>query len=353
MRPLVQEAKKRREERARHDPTYAHRIHRELNEGRVNVMLFIWGDTHEPPAAEKAIIGTHTIVSYDHVRGELALISLTHDIRTPEVERRTHPGRKGPATKIDQAYLIGGFDLNRTALENATGLSMDFQIAFREEIIQRLVDQVLGAIEVDIPRSFEVIPFYLDGTKYERGRFEKGRQALDGKRVIQFIKTLPADTGKYYGKDLENNARKSLVIDALMATIRRRAEDKDFWLRLSGFVARESLSGAIAYDFAPVPLIVNNIGAILPHLKELGSKEGAIPTLGRSLYVVDPCCGDGGVRWADGDPNAITKRDLAAGVYPDAGKGTQIPFNANPYGDLVQEYWPSVRRLVARWLLEN
>ena len=235
-------------------------------------------------------------------------------------------------------------------LENATGLSMDFQVACREGVIQRFIDQVLGAIEVDIPRSFEVIPFYLDGVKYERGRFEKGRQHLDGKRTIQFIKTLPAHTGKYYGKDLENNARKALVMDALLATARRRAQDGDFWMRLAGLVARESVTGAVACDFAPLPLVVDTIGATIPHLKELGNHEAAIPALGRSLYVVDPCCGDGGVRWADGDPNAITQRDLAAGVYPDAGKGTQVPFGANPYGDLVSEYWPSVRRLVARWM---
>ena len=46
--PLVREARKRREERARHDPSYTHRVGQALNHGRVNIVLFVWGETTSP-----------------------------------------------------------------------------------------------------------------------------------------------------------------------------------------------------------------------------------------------------------------------------------------------------------------
>lgn len=354
LRPFIQESYKRRRERRKHDKAYLHSIDHALNEGRVNWVLFLWGETHEPPAAEKAIIGTHTIISYDYRRRKLALISLTHDIRAPEVERHTHPGQKGPAIKIDQAYFTGGFDLNRTVVENATGLVVDFQVACRDSVIKRLIDHVFGLIEVDVPQSFEVIPFYLDDVKYPAGRFEKGPQKMGGIEVMRFLKALVYSPEGYYGKALENNVRKALVFQAVAEAARSRASQGSFWLHMSKWVLHETAHGHITWDFNPAVLIVNNIGAVLPNLKEIVGRTEvgpSIPSIDRALYVVDPSAGDGGVRWVDGDPNPITKRDLAEGVYPDAGKGTEIPFNADPYGDLVRDYWPSVRRLVRRFLL--
>ena len=70
--------------------------------------------------------------------------------------------------------------------------------------------------------------------------------------------------------------------------------------------------------------------------------------IGKTLYVVDPTVGDGGVQWVSMEvlTNPIAKRDLASGVYPEVGVGMELPISSNPYGDLIAGYWPSVRRLV-------
>ncbi len=54
MRPFMYEAQIRREDRARKEPDYAKRIDKDLNEGRINFVLFGYGETHEPPATERA-----------------------------------------------------------------------------------------------------------------------------------------------------------------------------------------------------------------------------------------------------------------------------------------------------------
>ncbi len=357
MRPFLYEAQKRREDRARKDPEFTKRIDAELNEGRVNFLLFGYGETHEPPATERAIIGSDTIISYDTRARSVTLISFTHDIRAPEIEQELKQrGQKVGALKIDQAYNVGGFRLMRQVLEDATGLSIDFQVTFKDTVIQNFVDNVFGGVEVDVPAEFEVHPFYLDGKKYEAGRFQKGKQMLNGRQVIQFIKTVPVTQG-YYGKSLEHNTRKHLIFQALLESLNKQSADRGFWLRCSAFLTKELVTGTIVYDFDPIPLAVNNIGGTIPNLgRYLAARTSDgidLPKINKTKYVADPSNGDGGVRWADGDVNnPFTKRDLQSGVYPE-GSGITIPFDANANGDLTTEYWPSVRSLVKNSLMDR
>lgn len=348
--PFVNEARKRRTELAKSDPDYLHRIDRELNEGRINFLLFGYGETHEPPLTEKAIIGSQTIISYNLRTHQADIISFTHDIRAPEIERELMKrGQKTPPVRIDQAYNVGGFKLMRKVMENATGLAIDFQITFRDSAMQGLVDGVFEGLDVDVPMTFDVHPFYLDGKKYEQGRFVKGRQKLNGRQVIQFIKTVPVSEGTY-DKLIEHNARKSLVFNAILDKLSQKYNDHLFWLRGSTFVAGELVNGSMVYDFDPLPLIVHNIGGVSALLAQNNSATPTapmrLPKINQSKYIVDSAHGDGGVQWvtANAAINPITQKDLEQGVYTSL--DMEVPIYANPYGDLVTEYWTSVRMLV-------
>lgn len=355
MAPLAEEAKRRRADLARSDPEYAKRVDVALNEGRVNFLLFGYGESHEPPATEKAIIGSHSIISYDLRTHQAAIISLTHDIRAPEIERAlTRQGQKLVAFRMDQAYNVGGFKLMRTMLEDATGLSVDFQVTFKDSAIQDLVDGVFNGVEVDVPMAFDVHPFYLDGKKYDRGHFDKGLQRLSGRQAIQFIKTVPVAEGAY-DKSLEHNVRKALIFDALLKAVDNSYMDQGFWLRGSAFLTGELLTGAVTYDFDPVGLVINHIGTTVSSLQTYVGRGKAgrmnLPRFTVSKYVVDPAQGDGGVQWinANAAVNPTTKKDIDEGVYPSL--DMEVPIDANPYGDLAAEYWTSVRTLVRGSLL--
>lgn len=355
MQPFTEETSRRRIEYSRSDPDYNHRIEAVLNRDRVNFLLFGYGETHEPPITEKATIGSTTILSYKKTTHSIDLISFTHDIRAPEIEH--HQGRKdkynGQAIKIDKAYEVGGFELMRQVMENATGLSLDFQIAFKDRMIKDSVDRLFENIEIDVPRAFEVYPFYLDGQKYPGDRFDKGRQRINGLRAIQFIKTVPV---KDDSKELEHNRRKHLVFEAIFAGLKNNAGNPLFWPRALTFLNDELNNGTIACDFDPKTLLINNIGGIASGIGNFIIKGGLdpakVPQINRTLYVVDISSGDGGVRWVNSDVNVnpVTKKDWEAGVYQD--KAMEIPSDANPYAeDLVSHYWPSVRSLVRRFLL--
>ncbi|MBI3741078.1 MAG: LCP family protein [Chloroflexi bacterium] len=356
-KPLVNEAYKRREERRKTEPDFAKRIDAKLNDGRINILLFGYGESHEPPATEKAIIGSHTIISYQFVTGKADLISFTHDIRGPEIEQTLKQrGFKSPAVRIDQAYNVGGFALQRKMIEDATGLVIDFQVTFKDVVIQNMIDQVFGTLEVDVPVAFKVYPFYLEGRKYPAGSFPKGSQNLSGTQVIQFIKTVPNSDGGYE-KSLEHNQRKHIILQGLLNALSKRRAESSLWLKMTGFLTKEMVTGTVVYDFDPIPLVVKNVNETTTAISKFMASEKSsaltLPQIHSSIYIVDAAIGDGGVQWvnANGSINPITQRDLSAGIYtsPDI----EVPLNANPYGDLVNEYWPSVRELVKRTIMTN
>jgi hypothetical protein len=356
MTPFANDAERRRAELAKTDPEFAQRVDRELNEGRINFLLFGYGETHEPPATERALIGSHTIISYDLKTRRADIVSLTHDIRAPEIEREmVRTGwKKAPIMRLDHAYEVGGFKLQRQTLEDATGLSIDFQVSFRDAVIQPLVDNVFDGLEVDVPMAFDVHPFYLDGKKYDKGHFTQGTQKLTGRQVIQFIKTVPMTEGAY-DPSLEHNVRKALILNALLNEVDQNYRDSLFWLKGSGFVTSQLLSGGIAYDFDPVSLIINNIGTTTASLRRSLAQKSTggmqLPKMDKSLYIVDPAQGDGGVQWvgANAAVNPITKKDIDDGLYEST--DVEVPYDSDPYGNLVTGYWPSVRGIVKKALL--
>ncbi|MCL5783868.1 MAG: LCP family protein [Patescibacteria group bacterium] len=346
-KPFIEEARKKRAERAKNDPEYSKRIDQNLNKDRVNFVLFGYGETSEPPATEKATIGSQTILSYNYTTRDIALITLTHDIRTPEIERyQAAKGIKAPPTKIDQAYPVGGFGLMRQTIEDATGLVVDFQLTMKDVVIKNTVDEVFGTIAVDIPFDLTTSPFYLDGVKYGEHSFKQGPQKMDGTQIIQFTKALAKTEA--YDKRLERSIRKNIVLEAIMSSLKSAPKDPLFWGKLAIFLNKEVIKGNISNDFDTKALLLNqllNLPNILRRTDNNAAGETVVPKIEQTVYVVDAMSGDGGVQWVTASENPVMKDDLQKHVYVD--KAMAVPIDANPYArDLVKEYWPSVRKLI-------
>ncbi|HEV7663478.1 MAG TPA: LCP family protein [Chloroflexota bacterium] len=348
LRPLLVEAKRRRQANAADEPAYWTRNDPRLNGTRLNFLLFGYGETHEPPLTERAFIGSVTIFSYDYATRQIDLVSLTHDIRAPEVERylKAQGQQQVGPIKIDRAYGIGGFDLMRRTLEDATGLAIDYQLAFRESAIAGATDSVFGGLDVTVPLGFKVNGFYLDGDKYPGGEFQQGVQRLNGVQVIQFIKTVPVE--EHYDPALEHNARKHLVFRALMDALRDHTGDVAFLGRAALFFSGQVAQDSIAYDFNLRSLLVDNLRGLMADFSRPESKDKEVPGVNRTLYVVDPASGDGGVQWvqANAHDNPVTQRDVEQKIYPEL--AMEVPYHGDPYADdLVGKYWPDVRKLIS------
>jgi hypothetical protein len=352
MKPLMDEAFRRRQERWTKDPAAATRVDQQLNAQRINFLLFGYGETHEPPITERAFIGSYTIASYDLASGRMDLVSFTHDIRGPEIERfaRKQGQEKVTPIRIDRAYQMGGFDLTREVMEGATGLSLDYQVAFDDGALAGAIDKVFGGINIDVPATFTVNAFYLRNVKYPGATFTKGPQVLTGTQVLQFIKTVPVE--QIYDKELEHNARKHRAVRALMDNLKGHATDIGFWIGALGFFNSELSGGGIAYDFDVARLVSGNLGSLLATAGQAfsgkdNSQSDSVPGVRHSVYVVDIASGDGGVQWVKADmaQNPITRAEVDSGLYVDL--AMEVPYNSDPNSpDLAWGYWRSVRSLV-------
>ncbi len=75
-----------------------------------------------------------------------------------------------------------------------------------------------------------------------------------------------------------------------------------------------------------------------------------LPEVAKTIDIHDPAAGDGGVRWVRGDPNVVTQRDLARGVYRDPNMA--VPVGGNPAApNLATGYWHYLRAHIKRKLL--
>lgn len=324
----------------------------ELSKENVNFLLFSYGQTFEPPFKEVNIIGSATLYSYNLRSREISAIALTHDIRAPEIERFKSPTNQKVIhpIKIDQAYLTGGFTLQRQIWQDATGLPIDYQIAFGEGAIVDLVDNVFGTIPIQNQKEFQVNPFYYNSKQYPGGTFPKGSQRLNGLDVLKYIKTIVIETGKP-DPQLEHNIRKSVVIDGVLQGIKENSYNPLFWGKMIGFIRNSSTTKEIDYDFDPISLGVNNIGGVgwdTISSSLSGNDMSFKAKLGNTLYIVDKTQGAGGVGWVKGNPYKKTQDDLSN--YTD--QNMEVPYNSDPYADnLVTSYWQSVRSLVKSFLL--
>ncbi len=340
LRPFAEAAARSRLERAKRDPEYAQRIDAELNKHRLNFLLFGYGETHEPPY-EKDTIGSITILSLDQRTHKVTQLSLTHDARAPEIERfMQQKGRAATPSKIDQAYKIGGFELMRLAVENATGLAIDFQLAVEDVVIQHVVDELLGQLEVDSPYELTTIAFYVQGVKHAGGHFPPGKQTLDGLKTMRYLKGINAGP---YDAAKENNVRKGIIFKSLREGLSEQAKNPLFAVNMLAWLHNELDRKGIEYDFDLSALLIDTV-------KELATRAPGgrmtLPTLDQNLYLVDSVSGDGGFEWVTGSLNPTIKDELQRGVYVD--KAMVVPrWSANPYAEnLPSGYWASVRAVV-------
>ncbi|MBI2021942.1 LCP family protein [Candidatus Daviesbacteria bacterium] len=355
LKPFINEAMRKREIRKASDPEYAKRVDLQLNEGRINFVLAGYGVTLEEPFPPTRI-GSQTILSYNMKTQSFDVISLTHDIRAPEIERNDQKkGQVSKPTKIDQAYNSGKFPLMREVIEDATGLCVDFQVKLDDPAIKDLVDNVLGGLEIDLPFDLKTRDFFINNERQDKSKFppfKKGPQTLSGTDTIRFLKAMADEP---YDPSKERNVRKHLVFNALIGRVVKDISNPLFLTRALMFYKRAEDNGTLDIEADFGELVKNNLGNLLnlAGQKLFRKTEGATSLkTGKTLYIVDPGSGGGGVNWvgAAKEDNQNIREEFEANVY-EKDTSLAIPQGGNPKSqDLVAEYWGSLRRYIKQQL---
>lgn len=327
MTPFVKEALINRSKNKEIDPA----IDTELNEGRVNFLITSLGSESVEGRKMAQAYASETIISYDTKTNTFDLISLDN-IRAPEIEGHlTGIGKQAVATPLEKAYQIGGFDLTRKILQNATGLKIDFQINATDQFFVDLVDRVLDGVVINSPFKLNTRSIFINESARGPEVFPIGPQNLNGERALAFMKGQPNDKIDKHDPSKDRSRRKLMIIEGIINRL-PQAEKLEIWKYTKG-------------------LLKNNID-FDPRLLSIQGNTRDTPKVNQKIVVGDRSlrAGDGGVENIQISRNDITKQDRdIRGVYKHE---MEIPLHSNPYAeDLVKSYWPSVRELIKNRLL--
>ena len=354
LRPFIDYALQKRLERRLKNPTeYDRVVDSELNSNRINFVLMGYGEEHGE--TYKDMGGSITIMSYDTKTGKIGNISLSRDIRAPELEQRQPADKKSPRV-LRHAYSQGGFDLLRKVSEDATGLASDFQLVLKDTVIRDLVRDVTGPVTVDVPKDHDTQGFRMDGKDYPPKLVPKGIQEMDHMQAMYYI--LSEDkvpVGKQDERSFRKNSLMKSISKALQANIRRNP----FQLKtIKDFMDKKIADKDILFDFDP-NLLDNSLKGLVnlatKAFLNLGNVDFTLPYQDEKQEVVfhDPFFGDGGVARIHNLRTQITQRNMATEtVRKEADEKEMpdwmlIPDGGDPYAkDLVKNYWGSVRKLV-------
>ncbi|GAC1329459.1 MAG: hypothetical protein NVSMB2_28490 [Chloroflexota bacterium] len=317
----------------------------------MNVAILGYGEEHGQTYAGEGV--SATVLSLDLATWEIATISLSRDIRVPELENQTQGSGRTPEVLRD-AYHDLGFDGIRAVLEDMTGLAIDYGVLVKDVAVRNYLTDINGPVQVTVPKDFYTNSYRLDGAVHPEDYLPAGSQTLDPDHAMTFIlaESLQPD-----GAVDERSYRKNLLVQALVCRFKQRFADKDagFLFGASRFMVQEFSNQDIRMDF-DLAVIPNGLVRLAQTLLVSGGDlDTSVPSIasGRQLIVHDKYYGDGGVRRVhniasapdeEGPDNPIVKAELAQGILP---PNMLIPVGGDPYAhDLVTGYWASVRALV-------
>jgi LytR_cpsA_psr family len=356
--PFADAAASRRARLASADPGYWHRVDADLNAHRVNVALLGYGEEHDQTYADMGVSATILTLNLDtwHVDA----ISLSRDIRVPELEDQSALSPPRWPQTLRAAYRARGFDGIRPILEDATGLAIDFQIVMKDVFLKNYLNEVSGPVELIVPKDFHTNVYRLDGQDHGEDFLAAGRQTLSPDQAMTFVL---AETLDPVGRDDERSYRKDLLLKTLACGIRQRFADRDagFALSLGGFMLGELKDQNLITDF-DFQLVSGGLAQLAQaFVTSFGDVDASFPQLGsaRELVIHDPAFGDGGVRRVhymatqpEAADNELVRNEIQMGSLAPY---MLIPVGGNPYAsDLVADYWGAVRQLIrARVLADN
>lgn len=126
------------------------------------------------------------------------------------------PGRG--TIRINMANVYGGLKMTKMMVENLTGLPVDRYVAVDFRAFAALVD-LLGGVEVDVDKRM----YYRDRAQNFEVNLEKGRQVLDGREALGFVRYRRDPLG-----DISRIGRQQRLMQAVAA----KAVRERLWLKL-------------------------------------------------------------------------------------------------------------------------
>ncbi|MBI3967085.1 MAG: LCP family protein [Chloroflexi bacterium] len=196
---------------------FAPTVPRFLGGDRVTVLL-LGVDQRTGPGGNREPTRTDvmTLITYDFATGRGGTLAIPRDLYVTIPGVKDSQGRD-LQDRINTAYFWGsarglpggGPALAKATVGRALGVAVDHYARVDFAGFVKAVDAV-GGVEVDVPRRLVDTQFPKDDDSgVQTIVFEAGRQRLDGRRALQYVRTRNVDD------DFGRNARQQQVLQAL------------------------------------------------------------------------------------------------------------------------------------------
>lgn len=365
MKPFMEEAMKKRAERTKSDPEYSHRVDREFNENRINILLFGYGEEHGQTYEDYG--GHMSILSYDLKTGKINAIHLSRDTLVPELKGYLAPaGSVSKYPALRNVYKAGGFDLMRKTAERATQLAIDFQLVIKDTVIRDAISKLAdGNLELNVYQEHDVQSFRLSGVDYEGGLIPAGRQTMDTMQVMRY---MMAESKNPQKPEDERTLRKNEVLETLLKKVINKAKANPLFLKdiiefLEGQIRQKDIMSDFNLNLLTGNFIRGLLNVAASRLTNLGKDmEISLPEIDsiQQTNINDPMFGGMAVsrthviehnyQKPERHDNPQVVQDIKDGLFP---PWMLIVDGGDPYSkNLVDDYWKSVRDLVKRRLSE-
>jgi anionic cell wall polymer biosynthesis LytR-Cps2A-Psr (LCP) family protein len=179
-------------------------------EGKTNFLLLGVNGNDESGAD---LTDTIIFASLNAKSGRAVLLSIPRDLWVKEIQ-----------AKINTTYHYGGFALAKKTVAGVVGQPVDYILVLNFDGFEKAVD-ILGGVEVEVGRSFDDYEYPIAGKendpcggnkefkcRYEHLRFEAGKQLMDGKTALKFVRSRNAEGEE--GTDFARSLRQQKFLEA-------------------------------------------------------------------------------------------------------------------------------------------
>lgn len=144
---------------------------------------------------DKELTDTIMVAGYNPDTQEAFLVSIPRDTFVGDNINKVRA-----KDKINSLYSDSGVEKTITAVEELTGIDIDYHVTIKTEMLIDIVDTI-GGVEFDVPIDM----YYNDTTQGLHIDLKKGKQIIDGKKAEQLLRFRHNDDGSSYSYEYGDN----------------------------------------------------------------------------------------------------------------------------------------------------
>lgn len=239
-------------------------------EGRINILLLGAAGEKKPGGN---LTDTIMVMSIDTKDKKVAMLSLPRDFFVQIPSSNSY-------VKINSLYKIGiseqkGTDLIKEAVENITGIKINYFLAVDFDAFEKIIDNI-GGINIVSERDIFDPTYPGPNYSYETFSLSKGAHLLDGATALKYVRERHDDPEGDFGRakrqqqviqavknrffsmqTLLNVNRLNSVLNTLGENIKTDMtfEDMDRFIRLSKIVDTQNINNAVVDAWKPESLL--------------------------------------------------------------------------------------------------